>query len=289
MFTQQLFNGLMLGGFIALLAVGFSLLFSILRIINFSHGSVFMVGAYVTTILVDDLKVPFLLAMLGGMVAAGLLDVVVERVAVAPLRTRGLPRWYGMITTFAMALIIENLAYRVFGTTYRVFPSPIEVQSYTVLGATVTNLQVLTLASAIVLMILLVVFVRFTWIGRAFRAVAQDADTASLMGVNANLVVPLAFFVSGCLAGAAGTLVGMYRNLVAVNMGLGVGLKGFVSSVLGGVGSIPGAALGGFILGVAEALTAAYVSANVKGIVAFIVLIIVLTWRPTGILGRETL
>jgi branched-chain amino acid transport system permease protein len=289
MFTQQLANGLMLGGFYALLAVSFSLLFSILRIINFAHGSVFMVGAYITTILLDSLGVPFVAAVGGGMVAAGLIDIVVERIAVAPLRRRKLPRWYGMITTFAAALIIENLAYRLFGTNYRVFPSPFEVRSYTVLGATVTNLQVVTLVAALALMGLLVLFVRYTWVGRAFRAVAQDADTASLMSVNVNAIVPLAFFVSGSIAGAAGTLVGMYRNLVAVNMGLGVGLKGFISSVLGGVGSIPGAALGGFILGMVEALTAAYISANVKDIVSFLVLILVLLWRPTGLLGKETL
>ena len=289
MLIQQLFNGLMLGGLYALLAVGFSFLFGVLRLINFAYGSVFMLGAYVTTVLLAGARLPFILAVPIGMAAAGVVGVIVERFSVAPLRKQKLPYWYGMITTFAMALIIENLAYRLFGTNYRPFPSPFEIRVYTLLGATVTNLQIATLVMALALMGLLLAFTQYTWLGRAFRAVAQDPSTASLMGVDVNSTVALAFLVSGALAGAAGTLVARYRNIVAVNMGLGVGLKGFIASALGGVGSIAGAALGGFILGMVEAMSAAYISSNVKDIVSFIVLILVLLWRPNGLLGRQAL
>jgi branched-chain amino acid transport system permease protein len=250
---------------------------------------VFMLGAYATTLLLDGAGVPFGLAAVIGIVTAGAGGLVVERFSVAPLRKRQMPYWYGMITTFAMALIFENLAYRVFGTNYRPFSSPFRSVTLTLFGATVTNLQVATLVVALALMGLLVAFTRYTWLGRAFRAVAQDPGTASLMGVNVDFVVALGFFISGSIAGAAGILVAIYRNLVAVNMGLGVGLKGFTASVLGGVGSIAGAALGGFVLGMAEALTAAYISTNVKDIVSFVVLILVLLWRPTGLLGKERL
>jgi branched-chain amino acid transport system permease protein len=289
MFVQQVFNGLMLGGLYALLAVGFSLLFSVLRLINLAHGSVFMLGAFITTILIATARLPFLVAALAGMVFAGAVGLIVERLSVAPLRKRKMPFWYGMISTFAMALIFENLAFRIFGTNYRPFPSPFQVRVFTLFGATFTNLQIATLVASLGLMGLLVAFTRYTWLGRAFRAVSQDPATASLMGVNVNQTVALAFFISGSLAGAAGTLVAMSRNIVAVSMGLGVGMKGFISSALGGVGSIAGAALGGFILGMVEAMAAAYISANVKDIVSFAVLIAVLVWRPTGLLGRQSL
>jgi branched-chain amino acid transport system permease protein len=289
MLAQQLLNGIMLGGLYALLAVGFAVVFSLLRVINFGYGAVFMVGAYITAITYETSGAPFLLAVVIGAIVAGMLNIVVERLGVAPLRRGNQPTWYAMITTFALALIIENVSYRIFGTDYRAFASPFGVRTYSFLGATATNLQFLVLLCAVILMGLLVIFVRFTWMGRAFRAVAQDSSTASLMGVNVDLVVALGFFISGVLAGLAGVLVAMYQGLISVNMGLGVGLRGFIGSLLGGMGSIPGAMLGGLILGLVEALSVAFISANVKGVVSFVVLILVLLWRPNGLLGKESL
>jgi len=289
MFIQQLFNGIMQGGLYALLAVGFALLFGVLRLINFSHGSVFMLGAYLTYIFITNLHFPFLLAGLISIILSGFVGIVVERISVAPLRKRKMPFWLGMITTFGMALIIENLSVTIFGGSYRSFPTPIKMVGFEILGAHVTNIQLLTLGVAMLLMILLVLFTQYTWLGRAFRAVSQSEDTSSLMGINANLIVALGFFISGVLAGSAGILVAMYQNIVSVNMGLGVGLKGFFASVMGGIGSIPGAVLGGFLLGIIESLTSAYISADLKNVISFTALILVLMWRPMGLLGKEQL
>ncbi|MBN1317531.1 MAG: branched-chain amino acid ABC transporter permease [Anaerolineales bacterium] len=289
MLAQQLANGIILGSLYALIAVGFALLFSILDVINFAHGSLFMFGAYVAMILLGSVHVPFMFALLGAMIGAGLLGVVVEKIAVAPLRRRKVPGWNALISTFAAAVIIENLAQRIFGTDYRSFPSPIQLRVYSILGATVTNLQIFALCACLVLMGLLVIFVRYTWLGRAFRAVEQDSQAASVMGVNVGSIVALAFFLSAALAGAAGVFVAMYYNIVSVQMGLLAGIKGFVASVLGGMGSIAGAALGGFIIGMLEVLVSAYISANVKDIVVFLALILVLFVKPSGLLGRRAL
>lgn len=287
MFFQQLVNGLSLGALYALIAVGFALLFSILDIINFAHGSLFMVAAYVAALLLVNTRVPFVLAILIAILSSGLLGILVERMTVNPLRQRNLPMWFTLITTFAAALIIENLGYRIFGTDYGSFPSPFSSHTFLIFGAKITNFQVFTAIAALILMVLVAVFVRYTWIGRAFRAVAQDAPTASLMGVNVSLIVAMAFFLSGGLGGAAGVLAGIYYNLVAVNMGIMAGLKGFVASVMGGMGSIAGAALGGFVLGLAEVLASAYISSDAKDIVAFLLLMAILFLRPSGLLGRR--
>ncbi|MCO5763609.1 MAG: branched-chain amino acid ABC transporter permease [Gammaproteobacteria bacterium] len=297
---QQVLNGLILGSLYAMVALGYTMVYGILELINFAHGEIVMLGAMVAvTVLavLAALGVPVPLALLSALAAAVAVcvstGVLVERVAYRPLRNA--PRLAPLITAIGVSIVLQNLAMIVWGRQYLSFPPVLDIQIYEVAGATVTNVQILIVAVAAVTMGGLLVLVRRTRLGRAMRATAQNREVAGLMGVDVNRVIAATFAVGSALAAVAGLLIAAYYGIAHYNMGFILGLKAFSAAVLGGIGNIPGALLGGLLLGVIESLGAGYIGdltggflgSHYQDIFAFFILILVLVFRPSGLLGER--
>jgi branched-chain amino acid transport system permease protein len=283
MFFQQLINGLTTGSVYALVALGYTMIYGILGLINFAQGEIYMCGAYVTILLLATGKVNFYLAFILGMAAAALLGVVLEWVAFRPLR--GSHPLVPLISAIGASIFLQSLALLLFGPETRPFPLHFTFSTVNIAGLPVSTLQIAILAGALGFMSLLVAFVRYTTYGKAIVACALDRDTARLMGINVDRMVSLTFLLGSALSGAAGIMMAISYNATYPRMGFLPGLKAFSAAVLGGVGSIPGAILGGLLLGVAESLGAAYISSGYMDAIAFAILILVLLIRPQGILG----
>jgi len=285
MFLQQFFNGLTTGSVYALIALGYTMIYGILGLINFAQGEIYMFGAFVAVLLLATGRVNFFLAFAAGMAAAAVLGVVLERLAFRPLR--GSHPLVPLISAIGASIFLQSLALLLFGPNDRPFPIQFTFSSVNLAGVPVSTLQLAILAAALGFMGLLVVFVRYTRYGKAIVACALDRDTARLMGIKVDRMVALTFLIGSALSGAAGIMMAIYYNATYPRMGLLPGLKAFSAAVLGGVGNIPGAILGGLLLGVAEGLGGAYVSSAYKDAIAFAILILVLLLRPQGILrGR---
>jgi branched-chain amino acid transport system permease protein len=285
MFLQQFFNGLTTGSVYALIALGYTMIYGILGLINFAQGEIYMFGAFVAVLLLATGRVNFFLAFAAGMAAAAVLGVVLERLAFRPLR--GSHPLVPLISAIGASIFLQSLALLLFGPNDRPFPIQFTFSSVNLAGVPVSTLQLAILAAALGFMGLLVAFVRYTRYGKAIVACALDRDTARLMGIKVDRMVALTFLIGSALSGAAGIMMAIYYNATYPRMGLLPGLKAFSAAVLGGVGNIPGAILGGLLLGVAESLGGAYVSSAYKDAIAFAILILVLLLRPQGILrGR---
>ncbi len=285
-FLQQLINGLQLGFVYALIALGYTMVYGIVRLINFAHGDVFMVGTYLGFFALASWHLPLPLALVAAMVGCAALGIFIERVAYKPLRNA--PRISALITAMGVSLFLEyftSLKF-VFGPDYRAYPRPFAVRSFDVGGVNISNIQIIVFGVAILLMLALTFFVNKTKTGMAMRAVSYDKDTARLMGINVDLIISVTFGVGSALAGAGGVLYGIAYPQIHPFMGVMPGLKAFVAAVLGGIGVIPGAMLGAVIMGTVETFTSAYVSSTLRDAVAFGILIVVLLVRPAGILGR---
>jgi branched-chain amino acid transport system permease protein len=297
---QQILNGLILGSLYALVALGYTMVYGILELINFAHGEIVMLGAMVSVTVLGILAalgvpVPLaLLAALAGAVAICVMTgVLVERVAYRPLRNA--PRLAPLITAIGVSIILQNLAMIVWGRQYLSFPPVLDIEIYEVAGATVTNVQLLIVAVAASVMGGLLLLVQRTRLGRAMRATAQSREVAGLMGVDVNRVIAATFAVGSVLAAVAGLLIAAYYGIAHYNMGFILGLKAFSAAVLGGIGNIPGALLGGLLLGVIESLGAGYIGdltdgflgSHYQDIFAFFILILVLVFRPSGLLGER--
>ncbi len=290
-FVQQLVNGLSLGAIYALIALGYTMVYGILRLINFAHGDVYMVGAFVGFYVVGWLSPSsqsglggLMVALAAAMAACGVLGFVIERAAYRPLRRA--PRLNALITAIGVSLLLQNLGQIIFGADPKAFPTLIERTTFTIGIATISNIQFIVVGTAIVLTITLEFIVHRTRMGTAMRAVSFSHDAAGLMGININRVISFTFVLGSALAGAAGILVGLYNQKIDPLMGIMPGLKAFVAAVLGGIGSIPGAILGGVIMGVAETLTVGYLSSTYRDAITFVILVAVLLFRPTGLLGK---
>ncbi len=286
-FLQQLINGLQLGFVYALIALGYTMVYGIVRLINFAHGDVFMIGAYLGFFAMANWHLPFPVAIVVAMVGCGLLGVLIERIAYKPLRNA--PRISALITAMGVSLFIQNFTNLnfVFGPAPRPFPRPFPVQTFDLGGVAITNIQIIVFGVSILLMVALTLFVNNTRTGRAMRAVSQDKDTARLMGINVNTMISITFGIGSALAGAGGVLYGIAYPQIQPMMGVMPGLKAFVAAVLGGIGIIPGAMLGAVIMGVVETFTSAYISSTLRDAVAFGILILVLLVRPAGLLGKK--
>ena len=284
MLIQQMMNGLILGSTYALIALGYTMVYGIIELINFAHGEIYMFGAFAGLILVTALKVPFFLAFFLAMALAAILGVTIEYLAYRPLRRSS--RLAALISAIGASIFLSNLARLIMGTQPYNFPSPFEPKVYRTSFFVISRVEIIVLVSSLILMIGLTFIVQKTKIGKAMRATAQDKDTASLMGININRIVTITFAIGSALGAAAGVMVGIYFRTVTPTMGLMPGLKGFVAAVLGGIGNIPGAMLGGILLGIAEVMGAGYISSQYRDAVAFALLIIVLLFKPAGLLGR---
>ena len=301
-FLQQILNGLVLGSIYALIALGYTMVYGILNLINFAHGDVLMVGALTAYAVVTGLHavapgVPGPLLLIAGLLVAipvcVAVNVLIERIAYRPLRNA--PRLAPLITAIGVSIILQTLAMIIFGRNYKVFPPLLPNDSIDVFGALITPTQIMILIVAAVMMTALVLLVEKTKLGRAMRATAENPRIASLMGVNANYVIVATFAIGAGLAAVAGVMVAANYSVAHFYMGFIPGLKAFTAAVLGGIGNIYGAMVGGLILGIVEALGAGYIGdltdgflgSNYQDIFAFVVLIIVLTLRPSGIMGER--
>jgi len=283
-FLQQVINGLVIGSIYAMVALGLTLIFGILHIGNFAHGQLYMLGAFATYWLVTLLGWDIWSAMLGAMGLMVFLGVVLERVVFRPVSSA--PHINGLIVALGLFIALENIAFILWGGDERTLPSPYATQTITLLSISLTLQRLLVFFVSLLLIFLLYLFIQRTKMGKAIRAVAQDPEVARLMGIPIHRISSTVFAVSSALAAAAGALVGPIF-CVYPSMGLIPTLKAFVVIVLGGMGSIPGAIFGGFILGIAESLGAGYLFSEYKDAFAFAALILVLMIKPSGLFGKE--
>lgn len=303
MFIQQLINGLTVGSVYALVALGYTMVYGIIGLINFAHGDVVMVGAMVATSLVlmligtDPTAISVWLVLGAALLAAIPICMGIgwtaERFAYRPLRRA--PRLAALITAIGVSFIIQNLAMMFWGRNYLSFPNIIEPRVFHIMDARISLLQVAIIIGAGLIMLSLLVIVHRTKLGTAMRATAQNREVAGLMGVNINSVISSAFLIGSALAAVAGVMITTYYGVAQYTMGFILGLKAFTAAVLGGIGSLAGAMLGGLLLGLIEALGAGYVGDLTNGflgshyqdVFSFIVLVVVLIFRPSGLLGQE--
>jgi len=284
---QQLINGLALGSVYALIAIGYTMVYGIIKLINFAHGDVYMVGAFLGYFAVSAFHLSFLPALLLAMIGCAILGMTIEKIAYKPLRKS--PRIVLLITAIAVSLIIEHgMATIIVGPNPRPFPELFKVVMFHIGPIQVNSVQLINLAVAGILVLILQFIIYKTKTGKAMRATSFDMEAAQLMGININNIVSVTFAIGSSLAGAAGVLVGMMYPRIDPYMGIMPGLKAFVSAVLGGIGVLPGAMLGGLIVGTCETLTKAFISTKLSDAVAFSILIIILIFKPAGLLGKLT-
>lgn len=294
-FFQQLLNGLAVGGIYALVALGYTMVYGVLKLINFAHGDLFTIGAYLGLTLLASWNLagslPPAVAVLAVLIMVGLLvaliGVLLERAAYRPLR--GANRLSAVVSALGASIFFENAIMLIYGARVYVYPSFLR-PAFTVnlFGVSVPGVRLLILGASVALMLALSAFIQRTRMGAAIRATAIDPGAARLMGINVDRVIALVFLIGPGLGGMAGLMVGIYYGQIDFSMGWSYGLKAFTAAILGGIGNIPGAMLGGLLLGVTEALAASYVAMAWKDAVAFLILILILIIRPTGILGERT-
>ena len=286
MFYQQLINGLMLGASYSLVAIGYTLIFGVLNLLYFSHGEVFMVGAFVGLFLVLYGGTNIYVALLGAMIVCAILGALAFFVAVRPVpKDRPLAP---LISTIGLTIVLQNLAIYVFGGQQFAFPETIHQALYHIGPVTVSSVQLFILGVAIALMAALWLFIERTKLGRAMRAVAENHETAALLGVNVNRVVLITFIIGSGIAGVAGVLDGLKNSSISPFMGLGAAVKGLIVMLLGGLGNVPGAMIAGLMLGTIEILSAAYIGTTERDFFSFLILILILLYRPTGLFGTRT-
>ena len=282
---QQLVNGIILGSIYALLALGYTMVYGIIKLINFAHGDIYMLGAFIGYYAISNLHMSFWIALIFTMIATACLGMIIEFLAYRPLRHS--TRIAALITAIGVSFFLEYGMVFLVGANTRSFPQAIDIVTYKFGPVTVTNIQLLILIVSLVLMVALQLIVKKTKMGKAMRAVSVDSDAAELMGINVNSTISFTFALGSALAGAAGVLIGLYYNSIEPLMGMTPGIKAFVAAVLGGIGIIPGAALGGFVIGILETLSIALNLSSYRDAIVYGVLIIILLVRPAGILGKN--
>ena len=299
-FLQELVNGITTGALYALVALGFSMVYGVLKLLNFAHGDLYMVGAYIGFFVIQwfggptalTIPVPLLVLImfvLAALVVGG-LGVVIERFAYRPLRDA--PRIAPLITAIGISFFLENSALLLFGAQYREYNTPdfISISSGIKIGSvTIDSVQIMVVVLGLALMVGLRQLVQRTRLGKQMRAVATDREAAEMMGINVNLTIAATFFLGSALAGVAGVMAGLLFNQVSNTIGFIAGLKAFTAAVVGGIGSLYGAMLGGLLIGIAESFVTGYISSRYSNLLVFALLIIVMLVRPTGLLGRPQL
>ena len=299
-FFQELVNGITTGALYSLVALGFSMVYGVLKLLNFAHGDLYMIGAYIGFFVIQwfggaahvSIPVPLLLAIM-FLLAAGVtggLGVAIERFAYRPLRNA--PRIAPLITAIGISFFLENAVLLLFGTQYRIYNTPefISLSSGIRIGSvTIDTVQIMVVVLSLALMAGLQLLVNRTKWGKQVRAVAADREAAEMLGINVNFTISMTFFLGSALAGVAGVMGGLLFNQVTNTIGFIVGLKAFTAAVVGGIGSLPGAMLGGLLIGLAESFTIGYISSTYSNLLVFALLIIVMLVRPSGLLGQAQL
>ena len=299
-FFQELVNGITTGALYSLVALGFSMVYGVLKLLNFAHGDLYMIGAYIGFFVIQwfggaahvSIPVPLLLAIMFMLAAAvsGGLGVAIERFAYRPLRDA--PRIAPLITAIGISFFLENAVLLLFGAQYRIYNTPefISLSSGIRIGSvTIDTVQIMVVVLSLALMAGLQLLVNRTKWGKQVRAVAADREAAEMLGINVNFTISMTFFLGSALAGVAGVMGGLLFNQVTNTIGFIVGLKAFTAAVVGGIGSLPGAMLGGLLIGLAESFTIGYISSTYSNLLVFALLIIVMLVRPSGLLGQAQL
>ena len=285
-FAQQLVNGIALGSVYALSAIGYSLVYAVLELINFTHGTMYMVGAYLFLIFVSMCSMPYYLSFILAVLLTGTLGYCIEKFTLRPIRKKKLPNFMMLICTMGVSILIQNIMLLFLGSQTRLYPTLFDGRNVAIFGANISYIQIFVVIMAIILMLLMTVFIKKSKAGMAMRATAQNSDAAELMGINVDRVVGLTFFAGAALATISGIFSCMIFRSINLSSGVVIGNKTFAATVLGGIGELKGAVLGGILIGIIETFTAGYISSNLRDIAAFIVLIIVLIVRPRGLLGK---
>ncbi|MCX5779614.1 MAG: branched-chain amino acid ABC transporter permease [Firmicutes bacterium] len=285
MFWEQLINGLTLGSTYALIALGYTMVYGIVQLINFAHGEIYMFGAFVGLFLVTA-GLNIFVALLGAMFFCMLLGMLVERVAYRPLRGKS-SRLSALISAIGVSIFLSTAMALYRGTNTTRYPEILSSSTYNLGTVQISSLQIIILVFSALLMVGLELMIHQTRLGKAMRACSQDIEASALMGVNVNRVISATFAIGSALAAAGGVMVGIYYNAVWPYMGMMAGMKAFAAAVLGGIGSVPGAMIGGLLLGVMEIMGVAYLSSSYKDAIAFAILILVLLIRPQGLLGKK--
>lgn len=296
MFLQQLINGLTLGSVYALIALGYTMVYGILELINFAHGEIYMLGAYLGIIILgfftatgltaQSLPLALLLTLLLTVLFCSSYGFTIEKIAYRPLRNA--PRLSPLISAIGISIFLQNYVMLTQGATDKVFPTLFGSGGFEFLSSKITYIQTAIIAVSAGIMVLLHLFVMKTKTGKAMRSVAQDKIMSSLLGINIDAVISITFIVGSGLAAVAGIMVALYYGIVNYSIGYTAGIKAFTAAVLGGIGSIPGAMLGGIVLGIIESLGASYLSSEYKDAYAFIILIVILFVKPEGLLGKRS-
>lgn len=286
LFLNQLMNGMHVGSIYALIALGYTMVYGVVRLINFAHGDILMVGAYTAVVMVTMLGLPIPLAVLMVILVCVIFGIVIERVAYKPLRSS--PRISSLITAIGVSMLLQNLALIVFSPTPKPYPIAVRVPALNIAGLQIGFTTTLTILTSALLMVGLQMFITHFRSGKAMRAVSEDMPAAQLMGVNVNKTITMTFALGCALAGIGSLLYGLAYPTVSPTLGSLPGLKAFIAAVLGGIGIIPGAMLGGYIMGIAESMTKAYISSQLSDAVVYGILIVVLLFKPSGLLGKGT-
>ncbi len=282
-FFEYLMNGLMIGSMYALIALGYTMVYGIAKMINFAHGDIIMVGAYWIYIGIQVLKLPVWLTVIIAIVFCSLLGVIVEKVAYKPLRNA--PTLAVLITAIGVSYLLQNVFQMIFSPTQKEVPSILPKGAIKIGSVHISYITIITLAITIVVMIGLTLFINKTKLGSAMRAVSEDKGAASLMGINSNMIITITFAIGSALAALAGIIYVCKYEQITPMMGALPGIKAFVAAVIGGIGSVPGAMIGGIVLGLIETMSKAYISSTLVDAITFGILIFVLLFKPAGILG----
>ena len=285
-FLQQLVNGLSLGSIYALIALGYTMVYGIIKLINFAHGDIYMLGAFTAFYATTVFHLNFFLALIVAMVLCGVLGVLIERIAYKPLRHA--TRITALITAMGVSYILEYTTQSFAGSEVKTFPEDVLNNAvFQIGGIQISQQQIYIIAVTLILMLALTYIVGRTRMGRAMRAVSVDEKAAELMGISVDRTISFTFLLGSVLAGAAGVLVGVYYNSINPLMGMVPGLKAFIAAVFGGIGIIPGAMIGGFAIGIAETMVVAYGSSLYRDAIVYVILILILIIKPAGLLGKN--
>jgi len=295
-FLEQMLNGLTIGSFYALIALGYSMVYGVMKLINFAHGDLFTLGSYLgfTLLVWGNAYATVTFGIWGGLIAAiliaaigiGIAGIIIERIAYRPIYSVG--RLPAVVSALGVSIFLQNIIMVIWGPRYQAYPvSVVPTLRFEIGGIHITLLQIVILILSFALLAILYYIIQKTTFGAAIRACALDRDTAALMGINIETIIFFIFFLGPALGGTAGVMVGMYYRQISFTMGWNYGLKAFTATILGGIGNIPGAMLGGLLLGIIEMLGSAYISTAYKDVFVFLILILVLIFRPRGLLGEK--
>ena len=286
MFFEQLINGITLGSIYAIVALGYTLVFGVLDIINMAHGEIFMFGAFVGMLLITRFQAPLIVAFLGAILTTAAMGYLLERLALRPIRRKGASHLASLISTIGISIFLENLAHHLFGAGNNPFPTSFADIKFEWGSLTIYLVQIIILVISLLLMVGLSTWLKKAKAGKALRATAENLETAGLLGIDTKKIITSTVVVASSMGGIAGVLVGMAFNYINNQMGLPMGLKGLAIIILGGMGSVKGAMAGGLILGLSETFVVAYGSSGYRDAIAFVAIIAILLIRPQGIFGQ---